>query len=171
MAGSIAAVLDATPCISLYRLGLQELLTRPFDQVYLPTTVLNELLAGVQHDEAYRVVLVSKVSVRGPGSAQLPADAEFLDEGERAVLRLARSIDAQWVVIDEMRGRRVARSMGFRVVGSLGLIARATHDGVLERARPYFARLRESTFRAPLRLYNEILAQLGEPPLPPHLPP
>ncbi len=167
MARPVVAVLDATPCIELHRLGIEQVLTQPFDHVYLPTTVFGELLAGSHLDQAYEIVHLPKVRLRKPGAVPLPLAAEALDKGERGALRVAREVDADRVVIDDKRGRKVARSMGFRVIGTVGLIARAAREGLLESVHPYFLQLRNTNFRATDRLFNEILDQLGEPPLPP----
>lgn len=64
-----------------------------------------------------------------------------------------------------MDARRAARQFNLNVVGTLGLIARAVQCGVLAKARPHFDDLRLSKFRCTLQLYNDVLAELGEPAL------
>ena len=51
-----------------------------------------------------------------------------LDEGEAEVIQLAKEARATTAIIDEERGRRVAKSLGLRVRGSAGHSARAKEE-------------------------------------------
>jgi predicted nucleic acid-binding protein len=49
------------------------------------------------------------------------------------VLLLARELVADWVLLDERLGRRVARAMGLPVKGTIGVLLAAVHAGLMDR--------------------------------------
>jgi predicted nucleic acid-binding protein len=56
-----------------------------------------------------------------------------LDAGELQVLLLARELAADWVLLDERLGRRVAQAMGLAVKGTIGVLLTAFHAGLMDR--------------------------------------
>jgi len=78
------------------------------------------------------------LDLSGPIDAGLAA---VLDLGEAAVVSLALERRIPFVCIDEIRGRRAARSLGLAVTGTLGLLRLAKTVGVLEAVRPSVDRL------------------------------
>jgi len=45
-----------------------------------------------------------------------------LDKGESEAIALALQAQADWTLLDEKEGRRVAKSLGLRVTGVLGIL-------------------------------------------------
>ena len=56
----------------------------------------------------------------------------FLDKGESEVITLAIQTNAQGVVIDEKKGRKIAKGLGLKVIGTLGLLAIAYQKGIID---------------------------------------
>ena len=48
---------------------------------------------------------------------------------------LALQLDADWTLLDEREGRRIANSLGLRVTGVLGVLLRAWRAGELSSLR------------------------------------
>jgi predicted nucleic acid-binding protein len=69
-----------------------------------------------------------------------------LDEGERAALALAESLDADLILLDDREGVRLARDKGFRVMSTLRVLQLAAKRGLLDWADA-FERLRRTNFR------------------------
>jgi len=59
-----------------------------------------------------------------------------LGAGETASLSLALEVSAYRVVLDDRKGRHLARSLGITVVGTLGLLLLAKRQGLLASIRP-----------------------------------
>jgi len=74
-----------------------------------------------------------------------------LHPGEIEALQLAVSTQARGVLMDDLDGRKVARSLGLTVVGTIGLLERAAENGFLSLPE-VFARLRETNFFASAEL-------------------
>jgi predicted nucleic acid-binding protein len=80
-----------------------------------------------------------------------------LDMGETEAIWLGEEYGIKSTLIDERKGTRVARGRGFRVAGTLALIARFAERGWVD-FDGVIARLRLTTFR-----YNEqMIAGLRE---------
>lgn len=56
-----------------------------------------------------------------------------LDIGEQDVILLGQELKADWLVIDERLGRKIAQAMGFQVKGTLGLLLVACQLGILSK--------------------------------------
>lgn len=56
---------------------------------------------------------------------------QTLDKGEAEAIALAVTLSAGWTLLDERDGRKVAKSLGLRVTGILGILLRAKQSGEL----------------------------------------
>lgn len=122
---SEASVADTGPLIELSRLGYLDSLPALFARVLMPPAVRAELR-----------------SVEPPGwleeAAPDPeATAQVLREvllgrGEAEAIALAAEHSA-WVLLDDRKARRYARSRGLTVVGTLGLLVAVHRHGLARR--------------------------------------
>ena len=86
-----------------------------------------------------------------------------LDAGEAATLAAAKSSGADLVLIDEREGRKWARRLGLRAVGTLGILLRAKRDRKLLSLRESMRLLTEVYgFSISPDLLNEACAAVGE---------
>ena len=58
-----------------------------------------------------------------------------LDRGEAEAIALAIQEETEWVLLDERDGRKLARSMGLKIAGILGVLLKAWRLGELESLR------------------------------------
>ncbi len=82
--------------------------------------------------------------------------------GEREAIALALAISADFVVLDDLSGRRVATSLGLDVTGSAGLLLRANDLGLIQSVRPDLDAMMAAGLYISTRLYHEILEAAGE---------
>jgi hypothetical protein len=86
-----------------------------------------------------------------------------LDRGEAEAIALAVQVKADWTMLDEREGRRVAKSLGLKVVGVLGILLRARREGKLPSLRRAMEELRqEAGFRIGADLFAQLLQESGE---------
>lgn len=84
-----------------------------------------------------------------------------LDDGETSVIALAESLHADLLLMDERKGVKVARSKGFRVTGTLGILEIAAQEGLVDFVQAV-ERLRRTTFRSPEAVIDAMLKRHRE---------
>ena len=85
-----------------------------------------------------------------------------MDPGEKEAIQLAIERSAL-LAIDESHGRTVARRLGVKMTGTLGLLIRARREGLVPILREELDRLRsQTTFRMSAQLYRDALRAAGE---------
>lgn len=88
---------------------------------------------------------------------------ETIDPGEASSIALALDmVDNSLLILDDLRARKVAASLGLAFTGTLGIIARAKQLGIIPAARPLFDQLRSTDFRLSGSFMDTILEELGE---------
>lgn len=121
----IAAVADAGPLIHLAEIDSLELLS-VLDQLHVPETVYDEVESGGIPSD------MESLSYERVSSEDLDAGYGELDPGETAALAVADEYGAV-LLTDDLAARDVAKEIDVEVHGSLGIIAFAYAQGLLER--------------------------------------
>ncbi len=81
-----------------------------------------------------------------------------LDDGERAALALANSLQANIVLMDDRRGVAAALAHGLNAIGTLGVLDLAARRGLTD---PVLAltRLKATNFRVAPKMLDDLLAR------------
>ncbi len=151
------AVCDTSPLCFLILIGEVKIVPLLFDEVFVPPAVASEL----RHPKAPRAVRdwISAqpewLQIR-PVKKRDDPRLRLLHSGEAEAILLAQDLAADWLVVDEMAGRRVARSLDLRVTGLLGLLSKAAERELVDLPSAV-QRLRETHFRVAERLLKEVL--------------
>jgi predicted nucleic acid-binding protein len=152
-------VADTSPVFYLLSIDQIELLPRLFGKIFVPDAVHKELChpsapALVREWVVHLPVWVEVISVEAlDDAALLPLGA-----GERAAITLALSMHADLILIDERKGTHVALDKGFVVAGTLGVLALAARQGLVDLADS-FARLKRTNFRYRQEIMDVLLNQ------------
>ena len=98
-----------------------------------------------------------------------PIDRQFqkllgreIDKGEASAIILALETPGSILIIDDLKGRRIADQMDIKYSGSFGLILRAKQEGIITSVRPIIEKIRKTNFRFSENLLLSILNQAGE---------
>lgn len=153
-------VINTGPLIALMRMKALDLPAQ-LDLVFLaPTEVRQELDAGARAGHpAVHPAWVTYQALRTPLN---PLVTAVLDPGEAAVIQLALDEGIPQVCIDELKGRRLALSVGLQVTGAMGLLGRAKRDGLIPAVRPFLDRAAQAGLRYHPELVRRFLDALGE---------
>jgi predicted nucleic acid-binding protein len=167
----LIAIINASPLIYLGRLGLLPLVQRMFERVATVQAVKDEVLDLAAPEYSVLAAAFSDwLSVSEVGPSQLVGRLREmgLHEGEVMCLALAheksRNRGETVIVIDDLAARDVARALGLRVTGTVGIILRAKKSGLIDReaALAHTRNLVEGTsFRMSASLYSRIISELG----------
>jgi len=86
------------------------------------------------------------------------AALERLDDGERAVILAAVSLDADLLLIDDRHAARIARQLGFRVIGTLRVLHMAASRGLIDLVDS-FERIKRTNFRYRQEVLDQLLRE------------
>jgi predicted nucleic acid-binding protein len=131
------AVINAGPLVALALAERLDLLGALFDEFWIPQPVFQEVaVAGTGRPGSGDLSGPQWASHVRPSPEPDPLLIAELDSGEAAVIALARSLTPCLAVIDEKRGRRIARHIyGLPVKGTAGLLVEAHRRGLLDDVR------------------------------------
>src|SRR5205809_6670839 len=108
-------VSDTSPITALLTVGQAELLRKLFGEVVIPPAVKAEL--DRTHSALPKWLQVRQLR----DQAQALAFERVVDRGEAEAIALAQELRANWLLIDERKGRRLAKEAGVRVLGLVGV--------------------------------------------------
>lgn len=147
MTGHIVS--NTGPIIALTLIDRLDILNSLFQIVTVSDMVHKELLAGGA--SGYGLVAYQKASwikVQAMSTAIDPLLRTVLDLGEASVIQLAREINADCVLIDERKARKVARDIyGMKVIGTARLLVEAKREGILDSVQSALLKMRDGGYR------------------------
>lgn len=126
-------VSDTTPINHLILAGQIFVLPQLLGKVIIPFAVLQEL-QNSKTPEVVRDFIKNSPEWLETRQAHVLFDAELdeLDAGEREAIILAEQLKADLILIDERRGRQTALKRHLPVVGTLGILERASDKGLID---------------------------------------
>ncbi len=71
----------------------------------------------------------------------------IVDPGEASSLALALEIDDSILIIDDLKGRKIAQKVGIRFTGTLGVILAAKDKGTIQNVAPLLDEIKNQNFR------------------------
>ena len=158
------AIVNSSPFIALGCINKISLLTELFSEVLIPREVYNEtvvngknsdVLKGVKECSKFKVVSATNIIL-------MEFLNDHLDKGESEVIALAKELGITTVVIDEVRGRKIARRHGLNVIGSLGILVLAKNKGLISQIKQYIEQMEHYGIRIGKDLKDQVLQMAGE---------
>lgn len=144
---------DASPLIALADIGELGLLQELYQIVTITDIVRNEihadLPAWIEVSTEYDLKQFQILSLE-------------LDPGEASAIALALESSDARIIIDENKGRSVAKGLGLRVTGTIGIIIKAKELGIIQSGRTILNKLEEHGFGLSEGLKKHILIRLKE---------
>lgn len=151
-------VADATLLHYLILIEHEHVLPALYGRVIVPPAVIAELSRD-NTPKPVRTWIADPpqwLEIRRPrdaGRSPVPLGA-----GEEEAIALAEELGAGALLMDDWRGRQEASRRHIKVVGTMGLLADASDDGLVD-LRVAVRRLRETNFRADEELFRWLLAR------------
>jgi uncharacterized protein len=161
----VILVLDASPLITLARVGSLDLLPQLTDHIVIPEAVYEESVThAAGRPGSIEIAQASWITHRKVvNRAQVEQLHTRIGLGEAEAIILAREIGTDAIVVlDDATARRIAEQEGCRVVGLLGLLVMAKQRGLLSAVRPLLDAMRSSGFFVSDEIYTIILRQVAE---------
>ena len=141
-----------------------DILRHLFKLIAVPEAVHKEILEGGITNAGlanYRKIKWIKViTLSSPADPLLETS---LDSGEAAVIELARELNANFVLIDERKARKIARTVyGLHVIGSARVLVEAKRRGLLRNVGAALQAMRDGGYWIGDSIVDVALKKAGE---------
>ena len=157
-------IADTSAIIALERIGHLTLLRQLYRTIWIPPAVHKELLQGSRRlgwPNPLREVRWIRMAHQ-PIQASSQLLQAHLGAGESEALALAMRFRSSLLLLDEVAARTVAKTLGLRFTGTLGILLHAKAKGLIPAVRPLLDELIRHTFHLAEPLYRETLILAGE---------
>lgn len=138
-----AVIADSGPLMALAKLNLLHLLQQLYGQIYLSPAVYQECVTegirqGYQDAHTLKYFLELQAWSAATSIRMLPEVAALpLDLGERESIALAIELNGE-LLMDEERGRTLARSLGLKIRGTLGILIQVYRSDLITKEQLSF---------------------------------
>lgn len=129
-------IADAGPIFSLAVVNRLGLLNELFDDIQIPRAVWEEITQ--QKDATFHTDIVEffknkVVDIKGFNELTF-----MMDYGESEAVILYKELEANFLLIDDKKARRIAENFGMNCIGTLGLLLISKEKGLINELRPIF---------------------------------
>lgn len=155
-------VSDASPVICLAVCNKLDLLSKLFNQIYIPQAVFNELTVPNKPKVNEITEWAKSRIIPAKNTAVITALSLILDPGESEAISLYLETDADYFLVDDKKGRAIAARNGIRIIGTIGVLLWAKQKGFIAAVKPTLDTLMQTDFRISNILYHQILDKTCE---------
>ncbi|HMV76352.1 MAG TPA: DUF3368 domain-containing protein [Leptospiraceae bacterium] len=134
-------VSNTSPVIAFGKLNRFSILEAVFGKIIIPSYVFLELNNLKYKDE---INLKESVFKTEEISFVDPLLEKELDRREAEAITLALKKNADWLIIDERKGRNIAKNVyGINVIGTAGILLKAKESGIINQVSPLLQELKK----------------------------
>ena len=132
-------------------------------KLHLLKDLFEEIIITEEVYEEFRGSLPKWISVYAVKNKLKQDDLEKqLDKGEASSIALALEYTNSTLIIDELKGRKIAKSYNISIIGTIGIILLANKKGEVEDVIGTILRLVNNGFRLSDKLLNLIIEKYGK---------
>ena len=146
-------VISDTSClIALQNLNRLDLLKDLYQEIIITKEVQNE----------FGEELPPWIKISSAKNVNLRSDLEKrLDKGEASSIILAQETPNSTLIIDEIKGRKIAKSLNIDIIGTIGILIIAHKRGLAEDVLNIIYKLIENGFRISDDLLSNLVERFG----------
>lgn len=147
-------IISDTSClILLIKIDELDLLRKFSDRIIITSIIKKEL----------GITLPDWIEVIDPKDKHYQKILEMdLDKGEASAISLMLEIDNSVLLIDDLKGRKIAERLNLRFSGTFGLLLKSKEIGLIKSIKPLIEKVRSTNFRFSEKLLSEVLRQAKE---------
>jgi predicted nucleic acid-binding protein len=151
--GSNVIILDTSCLILLSKINELDLLKQLSGKVYITSIIQKE----------YRKGIPAWIEIVDPSDNHYQTILEMdLDKGEASSIALSLEIENGILIIDDLKGRKVAEKLSLKYSGTFGMILKAKELGIIKSVKPILEKVRLTDFRFTEDLFQTMLKEAGE---------
>ncbi|MFI5163485.1 MAG: DUF3368 domain-containing protein [Sphingobacteriales bacterium] len=87
---------------------------------------------------------------------------QLVDLGEASAIALAQEVPHALLIVDDLKGRRLASQLNIKFTGTIGLLIMARQQNKIPSLRPYFELIKSTDFRIDPLLLERILEDFND---------
>lgn len=157
-------VCNTGPLIAFSLIKRLDILRSLFDVIAIPEEVRYEVLQGGVADK--NLVTWEEpewINVRSLSKPIDPLLKTLLHTGEASVVCLAQELHADFVLLDERKARRIARTVyGLKVIGSARVLVEAKRRGLIDKVGDAIKMMQDGGYWISDAVLNNALYKAGE---------
>ncbi len=147
-------VIADTSCLIIFeKIGEMQLLTKTYGEIIITPEVLREFGKTVPE-------WIKQKKVKD--TAKQRDFENLVDKGEASAIALALELKNSILIIDDKRGRRLAKDRNIKITGTFGTLLRAKNLGVITHIKPIIDKLISTNFRISKEIVEGVLKRAGE---------
>jgi len=148
-------IADTSALVALAVCDALDLLIKLFENVTVPLSVFNEsTISDKPQAEKLQQFLKDKISDQTiDNTLQLPTN---LGKGEVDAMFLYKKLNADYLLIDDNRARKVAQINEIKIIGSLGVLLLAKNQNIIKLISPFLDKLENSDIFFDYNLLRQI---------------
>ncbi|MFO7869347.1 MAG: DUF3368 domain-containing protein [Bacteroidales bacterium] len=139
------------------------ILFHKIDELHLLEKVYGELITTPEIVEEFGETLPEWIKI------QAVSDTKYLDLlktqvdlGEASAIALAKEFDDVLLLLDDLKARKLALQLKFKITGALGVIHKAKQLSVIEKVKPIIEKIISTNFRIANNIIQEFLSLNNE---------
>jgi len=145
-------VADTSCLILLSKIDELDLLEKIFGKVSVTDVVKSEFIDP----------LPQWITITNPSSNFHKGLQYILDPGEASSIGLAFELENCLLIIDESKGRKIAKELGIAITGTLGVLLNAKQKGIINSIKPLLHKINTTNFRLSENIINQVLLLANE---------
>lgn len=164
-------VSNTSPLTNLLAIDRFQLLAQLYETIAVPDAVFKEITVNSAHVEVQKGLIakeefqsLSWVKIKQVANRELVKSLMLeLDQGEAEAIALSVETKAKLLLIDERKGRDVAKQMGVSTVGLIGVLIEAKHKNIIPNVKPILKNLKvDAGFWISEELFGRVLRKVQE---------
>ena len=146
-------IADTSFLIAIQKLQLFSQIQALYNEVYVTQKIAEE----------FKLSLPEWIIIQQPANIEVQTVLSLiLDAGEASAIALAYDYKSALLVIDDLKARKEAVRLGFKITGTLGVLYRLKKEGFISSLKSEINKLTEMGFRISPKVIDEILKNAGE---------
>jgi predicted nucleic acid-binding protein len=146
-------IADTSFLIAIHKLQL-------FDQV---KALYKDVFITQKIAEEFSLSLPEWIIIQMPDNLQVQKVLSFiLDAGEASAIALAYNYEEVVLILDDLKARKGATKLGFKITGTLGVLFKLKQEGLIKSLKNEISHLNRVGFRISPKIIEELLRNAGE---------
>lgn len=152
-------VSNSSPLIALAKIGMLDIIK--YD-IVIPKAVFDEITRPNRQyaKELYKWGRDKTIEVKNKKAVEYLV--LIINRGEAETIALAEELNADAVLIDDLKARKIAKLRGLNIIGTIGVLLDAKEKGIIGELKPLLDMLIKKKIRVSKELYDHALELANE---------